>query len=346
MDLQLMAALSNADAIAANEDEVRAVLRHHLASYGLTSQTDGLGSLIFTKEAADPQFSVMIYGHMDKVGYMVRTITPEGLLRLMVVGGVKPAASHWQNVRITTAAGHKLPGMVIRDDTLPAFDQVLCDVGANSADDVAALGIAIGDMVTFATEFHGYAPDGVFGGKALDDRLGCYVGAQLLAELADEKLPFTLHFAATSSEEVGIRGAKTATQLIKPDLAFIVDVATFQNPRERSEVNQRQVGKGPILTHFDRTLAPNRHLQQFVKATAVAAEIPLQLDMFNGEGTDGGEAHKVGSGIPTVVTILPCRYGHCAQSLAHTRDVDQMVALYAAMCRQLSAKLVAAAHTF
>ncbi len=88
MDLQLMAALSNADAIAANEDEVRAVLRHHLASYGLTSQTDGLGSLIFTKEAADPQFSVMIYGHMDEVGYMVRTITPEGLLRLMVVGGV------------------------------------------------------------------------------------------------------------------------------------------------------------------------------------------------------------------------------------------------------------------
>ena len=236
--------------------------------------------------------------------------------------------------------------MVIRDDTLPAFDQVLCDVGANNADDVAALGIAIGDMVTFATEFHGYAPDGVFGGKALDDRLGCYVGAQLLAELADEKLPFTLHFAATSSEEVGIRGATTATQLIKPDLAFIVDVATFQNPRERGEVNQRQVGKGPILTHFDRTLAPNRHLQQFVKATAVAAEIPLQLDMFNGGGTDGGEAHKVGSGIPTVVTILPCRYGHCAQSLAHTRDVDQMVALYAAMCRQLSAKLVAAAHTF
>ena len=111
MDLQLMAALSNADAIAANEGEVRAVLRHHLAPYGLTSQTDGLGSLIFTKEAADPQFSVMIYGHMDEVGYMVRTITPEGLLRLMVVGGVKPAASHWQNVRITTAAGHKLPGI-------------------------------------------------------------------------------------------------------------------------------------------------------------------------------------------------------------------------------------------
>ena len=81
MDLQLMAALSNADAIAANESEVRAVLRHHLAPYGLTSQTDGLGSLIFTKEAADPQFSVMIYGHMDEVGYMVRTITPEGLLR-------------------------------------------------------------------------------------------------------------------------------------------------------------------------------------------------------------------------------------------------------------------------
>lgn len=346
MDLQLMAALSNADAIASNEGEVRNVLRHYLAPHGFDTQTDGLGSLIFTKRAAKPQFSVMIYGHMDEVGYMVRTITPEGLLRLMVVGGVKPAASHWQSVRVTTATGEKLPGMVIRDESLPAFDQVLCDVGANTADEVSALGIKIGDMVTFATEFSEYATEGVFGGKALDDRLGCYVGARLLTELADEELPFTLHFAATSSEEVGIRGAKTTTQLIQPDLAFIVDVATFQHPRDRSEVNQRQVGKGPILTHFDRTLAPNRQLQQFVKDTAAAASLPLQLDMFNGGGTDGGEAHKVGAGIPTVVTILPCRYGHCAQSLAQAADVDHMVALYAAMCRRLSLQLVEAAHTF
>lgn len=161
--------------------------------------------------------------------------------------------------------------MVIRDESLAAFDQILCDVGANSAAEVAALGITIGDMVTFSTDLTKYAADGVFGGKALDDRLGCYVGARLLQELAEDELPFTLRFAATSSEEVGIRGAKTATQLIQPDLAFIVDVATFQNPRERSEVNQRQVGSGPILTHFDRTLAPNRTLQQFVKETAATA---------------------------------------------------------------------------
>lgn len=176
--------------------------------------------------------------------------------------------------------------------------------------------------------------------------LGCYVGARLLQELAEDELPFTLRFAATSSEEVGIRGAKTATQLIQPDLAFIVDVATFQNPRERSEVNQRQVGSGPILTHFDRTLAPNRTLQQFVKETAATASLPLQLDMFNGGGTDGGEAHKVGVGIPTVVTILPCRYGHCAQSLAQAQDVDQMVALYAAMCRRLTVATAEKARSF
>ncbi|MFT8382222.1 MAG: M20/M25/M40 family metallo-hydrolase [Lacticaseibacillus paracasei] len=346
MDLQLMAALSNADAIASNEGEVRTILRDYLKPVDLKVQTDGLGSLIFTKRTVKPAFSVMIYGHMDEVGYMVRTITPEGLLRLMVVGGVKPLASHWQSVRVTTVSGKKLPGMVIRDESLAAFDQILCDVGANSAAEVAALGITIDDMVTFSTDFTEYAADGVFGGKALDDRLGCYVGARLLQELAEDELPFTLRFAATSSEEVGIRGAKTATQLIQPDLAFIVDVATFQNPRERSEVNQRQVGSGPILTHFDRTLAPNRTLQQFVKETAATASLPLQLDMFNGGGTDGGEAHKVGVGIPTVVTILPCRYGHCAQSLAQAQDVDQMVALYAAMCRRLTVATAEKARSF
>ncbi|OAU76539.1 peptidase M42, partial [Lacticaseibacillus rhamnosus] len=69
MDLQLMAALSNADAIAANESEVRAVLRHHLAPYGLTSQTDGLGSLIFTKKPPIRSFQSLFMVHMDEVGY-------------------------------------------------------------------------------------------------------------------------------------------------------------------------------------------------------------------------------------------------------------------------------------
>lgn len=154
--------------------------------------------------------------------------------------------------------------------------------------------------------------------------------------LAQEELPLTIHFANTSSEEVGIRGAKTAVQLINPDIVFVIDVATFSSEFVRDHTNQRQIGKGPILTHFDRTLAPNLEMIHYVKETAKQQNIPLQLDMFNSGGTDGGEAHKVNEGKPTVVTILPVRYGHCAYSIVNQQDIQQMIELFLGLIKNFT----------
>ncbi|MGG5370293.1 aminopeptidase [Enterococcus sp. AZ196] len=335
MNIDFLKKLSNADGIASNEREVRQTILTELGELPYKKRTDGLGSLIFTKKGKSPK-SIMICGHMDEVGFMVRSISDLGLIHLMVVGGVKPLAQHLQKIRITTFDGRKINGIVNGDYREGKTDNLYCDIGATSAEEVAALGIEVGNMGCYATEFEEFAVKDIYAGKAFDDRLACFVMGELMKRLAAEELPLTIHFANTSSEEVGIRGAKTAVQMMNPDVVFVIDVATFSTEFVRDHTNQRQIGKGPILTHFDRTLAPNLEMVHYVKETAKKGNIPLQLDMFNSGGTDGGEAHKVNEGKPTVVTILPVRYGHCAYSIVNKQDVQQMIDLYEGLIKDFT----------
>ncbi|MDT2737489.1 aminopeptidase [Enterococcus pseudoavium] len=327
MNIDFLKNLSNADGIASNEKEVRQALLSELEDLPYEKKTDGLGSLIFSKKGKSAK-SIMICGHMDEVGFMVRSISQLGLIHLMVVGGVKPIAQQLQKVRITTFDGRKISGVINSEYHEGKAENLYCDIGATTAEEVAELGIEVGNMVCYATEFEDFAVKDIYAGKAFDDRLACFVMGELMKKLADEELPLTIHFANTSSEEVGIRGAKTAVQAVNPDIVFVIDVATFSTEFVRDHTNQRQIGKGPILTHFDRTLAPNLEMVHYVKETAKSQNIPLQLDMFNSGGTDGGEAHKVNAGKPTVVTILPVRYGHCAYSIVNKQDVQAMIDLY------------------
>lgn len=336
MNIEFLKNLSDADGITSNESEVRQVILDELADLPYEKTTDGLGSLIFTKPGAKSEKSIMICGHMDEVGFMVRSISELGMVHLMVVGGVKPIAQHLQKVRITTFDGRKISGVINGEFKNGQTENVYVDLGATTAEEVAALGVEVGNMVCYATECEAFAVENIYAGKAFDDRLACFVMGELMKELAKEELPLTIHFANTSSEEVGIRGAKTAVQAIDPDIVFVIDVATFSTQFVRNHTNQRQISKGPILTHFDRTLAPNLEMVKYVKETAKANEIPLQLDMFNSGGTDGGEAHKVNAGKPTVVTILPVRYGHCAYSIVDIQDVQQMIDLYKELIRNFT----------
>ena len=172
----------------------------------------------------------------------------------------------------------------------------------------------------------------------MDNRLACYILCSLAERLENISLPYNLYFAFTSSEEVGIRGAKTATQLINPDIVYVIDVATASNQLIRDHSNKRQVGKGPMITLFDRTLSPNRKMANHFRDFALKNQIPLQEDMFNMGGTDGGEAHKVNQGKPTLVTIVPVRYGHSTTSLVSSSDVDLMEELYYRLLKDLTEK--------
>lgn len=331
--------LSNADSIASNESEVRKVMCKELKEYADDIQIDNLGSIIFKKIGTTEELKIMICAHMDEVGFIVKNIDDMGHILLMEVGGVKELAKFMQRVRITTNEGKKIKGIINAKYKNDKGVEPYVDIGAITKEEVSKLGIQVGDMVTFDNEFEELNLNNIVIGKAFDDRLGCFVVGEILKRLKGENHPNTVYGVGTSSEEVGIRGAKTAAYKVKPDIVFVLDVACFSNEFIRNYSNNRQISKGMMLTHFDRTLVPNKELICLVKETSEKLNKKIQLDMFSTGGTDGGEAHKILDGIPTVVTCLPVRYGHCGFSIANMQDIQDMIDIYIEMIKSFDNKI-------
>ena len=347
MDLSLLKALSEADAIASSEQEVRQILLEEADRLQKEVRFDGLGSvLIRLNESTGPK--VMICAHMDEVGFMVRSISREGAIDVLPVGNVRMAARQLQPVRITTREECKIPGLLDGDRQGNDVSAMRVDIGARSYDEVMQAGIRPGDRVTFDTTFQVLPHQRVMGitfdttfqvlphqrvmGKAFDDRLGCYLLVTLLRELHDAELPAEVWLVASSSEEVGLRGGQTATRAVSPDVAIVLDTACWAKNFDYGAANHRQIGNGPMLVLSDKSLIAPPKL--------TAWGVPLQADMFSNGGTDGGAVHLTGTGVPTVVMGPATRHGHCAASIADCRDILQMQQLLSALIQRLTRETV------
>lgn len=335
MNSELLKELSNADSIASNEDEVRNILYRELKEYSDEILFDGLGSIIFHKKGkSENPLKIMFSGHMDEVGFMVRHISDIGFIELIALGGVLDKSKEMQMVRITTSDGRKVEGLLnVTKDGDGKVKTMYVDIGVDTKDEVKALGIDVGDMVCFAS-YARQIQDKVYAGKAMDDRTGCYVITEAM-KCMKEDTENDIYFVGTSSEEVGVRGGKTATHMINPDIMFAIDVAN--NPElVKNYTNHRLIGKGPMIVHYDKTMSPNRKLLAYVKNIANENAIPYQSDMFSGGGTDAGNAHLENGGRLALVLGVPLRYCHASYSFVHSDDLDNMVKLVTLLANHIS----------
>lgn len=325
---RLMKQLTETNAIASNESAMRKIIMENCQDYVDEVLEDGLGSLVFHKKGAGPK--IMVAAHIDEVGLLVKFITPEGMLVVIPIGAVRPYSMTTQSVIVTTADREEISGLLHTNDDMTIY----VDLGLDTEQDVTSLGIDIGDMVTFDTTYKELS-DRRFSGKALDDRVGCYALIKMLRKIFEDNLDINFYAAFTSSEEVGMRGGKTSSELIQPDYALIIDVACARNEFCRNYTNNRQLGKGPMLLHYDKTLIPNQELLMMTKKLANSLEIPIQKDMFVNGGTDGGAVSLANTGMPTLVFGIPNRYGHGPVSFADYQDIEQLVILVTELCQEL-----------
>lgn len=337
MNSDLLKELSDADSIASNEDEVRSILYREMSQYSDDVYSDHLGSIIFHKKGISQNpLKIMFCAHIDEVGFMVRHISDIGFLYLIAVGGVLAKSKEMQLVRVTTQNGRKIEGLLnVTKDGDGQIKDMYVDIGVDSAAEVKELGIEIGDMVCFASEAR-QLQDKVYAGKAMDDRTGCYVMAEALKRIQGD-IENDIYFVGTSSEEVGVRGGRTATHIIDPDIVFALDVAN--NPElVKNYTNHRLIGKGPMIVHYDKTLSPNRKLLNYVKQLAKEYDIPYQSDMFSGGGTDGGNAHLEKGGRLALVLGIPLRYCHGSYSFVHSDDLEGLIQLVVCLVQRLTYK--------
>jgi putative aminopeptidase FrvX len=212
---------------------------------------------------------------------------------------------------------------------------------------VAALGLSPGDPVVPDSPFTVMGKGDRYLGKAWDDRVGLAVIIEALRRLRSTGHPNQLFVVATVQEEVGLRGARTSADLIKPDVGIAIEGGiTGDSPGRNPEETQAVLGGGPGIFLYDSSTLPNRKFVRLVDATAQGARIPLQHDLVQGYGDDSAAIQATNGGVPTVNLVVPARYTHAHNGIIDRADFDQMVDLVVALIGKLDAKTVADLRDF
>lgn len=355
--MQLLEELSNAHGPSGYESPVRAIMQREMKPLADRLETDGLGSLIGVLEVSPKAPNIMIAAHMDEVGMLVKRITDEGYVKYQVLGGVLPHAVINQRFRIlthkgyvTAIAGLKTIHVIPRGERDLKLDhrEIFLDVGAaGKADAEQRLGIRPGDPIAADTEFEVLNGGQLYVGKAWDDRVGLAVMIEVMKQLRRSPAKANVYFAATAQEEIGMRGARTSSYLVHPDIGLSLEAGVAADyPGISLDEAQEVLGQGPGLFMFDVSMIPNQNLKQFVIATAERKKIPLQFNVQSGYGEDGAEMQKAFSGTPAVNLTVPTRYLHTHYSIIHRSDFDHMVDLVTALVRSLDAKTIAEIRQF
>ncbi len=184
-------------------------------------------------------------------------------------------------------------------------------------------------------------------GKGWDDRVGCAVIIAAMQKLAKAAHPNQIYWVATVQEEIGLRGAHTAADLVKPEIGIAIEGGVTRDaPGVHPEEAQELLGAGPAIFLYDSSALPNRKFVSMVKQVAKDKSIPLQSDLIQGYGDDSAEIQKSNGGVPTVNMVVPVRYTHSHNGIMNRGDFDHMVNLLVAILQGLDAKAVANLRDF
>lgn len=310
---------------------------------------DKLGSVVFTKESVTEDApKVMLASHMDEIGFMVKHITKEGFLKFTCLGGWWEQVMLGQRVTVhgskgdlVGVIGSKPPHILTPEERskVVAKKDMYIDIGVENEEMARELGIFEGCPVTPYAEMAVMADGKTLLGKAWDNRVGCAVMADVMENIAHKQTAGTVYGVATVQEEVGLRGAQTSVNLLKPDVAFVIDTCVAGGtPGVSDDIAPAKIGKGIAITIYDAGMIPNTALRDFAQQTAKELNIPTQISISEGGATDGGRIHLHDAGVLTLTFSIPTRYIHSHQSVIHMDDYLGAVKLITAMVEKMDKK--------
>jgi endoglucanase len=330
----LLQRLSETFGPSGHEEDVRDAIVDVVKPLVDEMHVDRMGNVIATKRGRRSDV-LLLDAHMDEVGFLVSYVDDAGFLRLSPLGGWddRVLLSHAVTVRGTESVRGvigTLPPHILSDDDRKRpirLDDLFVDVGASSEADVRALGIDVGSPCVPSYPFERLSDDLVMG-KAFDDRAGCTVAVGVLEALKDEETELTVVCAFTTSEELGLRGARVAVNQVAPVVALALEGTTAVDvPGVTGARRLASMGNGPALTIADRSLLPSREVLSLLEELAVMNAIPYQRKLPGGGGTDAAAIQTHGTGVLCGVVSVPCRYIHTPLSLLNPSDLDNAVRL-------------------
>lgn len=327
------------------EQPVQRVVRERMSSYAELLETDLHGNLIAginTKAAR----KVMLAGHCDQIGFMVRHITDDGYIYVSALGGPDPVVLPGTHVTIH-ARGGGVTGVIGRKPIHKQkpeergqgkvnIDDLWIDIGAPSKKDAEKL-LEIGDPVTFRLGVAELGKD-LICSPGLDDKVGLFVVMEALRLCAGARLSVGLYAVSTVQEEVGLRGAITSAFGIAPEVGIAVDV-TFatDNPGQDDKKQAPCVlGKGPTIARGPNT---NPVVGKRLVEAARKARVPYQLvPSARVAGNDAAAIQVSRGGVAASAIGIPNRYMHTQVEVCSLKDLENAARLLAAFVKDIGAR--------
>lgn len=276
---------------------------------------------------------ILIDGHMDEIGLMVKHIDEKGFIYVQRLGGINPALVRSKRVNIHTAKG-VLRGVIGataihlgergKEQKEPKMHELFVDIGAKDGKE-ARRKVAIGDPMTFVDDFEMLDKNTAVA-RALDNRIGCWIIAEAMRQVAASKTkPRCAIYAASSiQEETGCNGAKMQVERIKPDAAIAIEVthATDTPGIEAKQHGEVKLGEGPTIS-----IGREHHpvLVQRLRKVAQTKKIAYQVEAFSQSGgTDAMVMWTTNGGTPAALLSLPTRYMHSTVEMVDLRDLKKI----------------------
>lgn len=328
--------------LSGHEERVAEAVARHLDRMGIEAAEDRLGNLAATIEGDPGLPSVMVFTHMDQLGFVVRKIEASGLIRLERVGGVPERALAAQAVVISTAAGD-LAGVIGNKShhaTAPEekyrvvpYAELAVDCGFASRDEALAAGVRVGDPVVYAPRVLDLV-GGRIAGTALDDRAGCAALLALADRLSVRPAGPTVHLVWSVQEEFNLRGVLPMARALQPDIALQIDLVLATDTPDMEARGEVALGAGPAISLYSfhgrgtlNGLIPHPALVRHVEGVAQGAGIPLQRSVHTGALTETSYVQLEGEGIACLDLGFPMRYSHSALEVIDVADLEALVDL-------------------
>ena len=328
MTKELLFELMNTLGPSGNEENVRKIISREIKGCVDEIKVDKMGNLV--ARVKGPGKKAMLTAHMDEIGLMINKIEKSGYLRISILGGIEPLTLVGHTVSILRKDNNVVCNGVITFHELhnaleikeiPKIEYLYIDTGLGKKE-LLKKGVEVGSYVVTKHRANILGNGKIISGKALDDRIGCYILIQIIKNLKKPKTDS--YFVFTVQEEVGLYGAKTSVYNVNPDFGIAIDATNSGDSDSDGEV---VMGKGPKITVKDSEIIASRELNEHIRKLSKKYKIPLQLEVVDFGTTDATSIMFSKGGVPSTVVSLAVRNLHSTISIVNFDDICNAIKL-------------------
>ena len=340
----------NAFAPVAQETEGQKIWKDYVASYVDAMYTDPYGTAYGILHGNGSKLpKVVIEAHCDEIAWIITHVESDGYIRVKRHGGSDNMIAPSMSVFVHNEKGEKIPGVFgwpaihTRKVVAPKgyeYEELWVDIGVDSKEEVEALHIYAGNLITFDDQLREMGD--YYVGRSLDNKIGGYIIAEAARRIFEDgvKLPFDLYVVNSVQEEVGLHGAKMIAKRLKADLALVHDVCHNTNHPKMNKAKDGDVigGGGPALEYTAQN--HRKIIQKFIDIAKVN-EIPYQRHV----GSYGNDTMAFFlENTPTAIAATPLKYMHSTVEMAHKDDVNNCIDLFVETLKSITPEFINEVH--